>query len=476
MCFGFRFDHVPTRSSQSAFGAGSSRAGSLTYNRQLHQHRLSHPPPSSLSPGRKAQQRRASPRAYEDNLEESLHRPLSPSPANAVDRFSQGRSYLSSASIQPRDYADTPIHQPQIVIPAEPSTQNLRGLTRRPRVQASRKRVSWVRANGSTRRSVDLEVPQLTEMDYSVMSVRRPNLDRSGTGLSSSFVLPPTSVRPTVIGRSETEERHLGASPSSHVSSETEPPRSRIKAQGAGPASANAYSIPGKEPHTMALPSLMNNMEEEWPSSSPVSTPKAPRLDQRSVIREDLQQQDDERPIAGRRTDPRISFGEAAAVDDRKSLDLVRSTSPLEVSHLQSHAAPANKGDDRKPPRQQALFQELYQMLEDPDSEILRSGVEVHRGGDSGEGIIRQDCVIEGSTQDTPRVPGGPEETLHMDVLLAQRVARDAMQEDGECFGWSCKLSASECGEEAVDPNSNWLECGLDRKYSTRSVFDWRYA
>lgn len=227
----------------------------------------------------------------------------------------------------------------------------------------------------------------------------------------------------------------------------------------------------------MVIPPLMNDLEEEWPSSSPVSTPKAPPLDQRYVIRGDLQREG-ERLIAGRRTDPRISFREAAAVEDRRSFELVRSTSPaLEASHLQSHAVPVNEGDGRKQPRQQALFQELHQMLEPPDSDTLRSRVGVHRDRKPGEGIIRQDCVNEeGSILDTPRGLGGPKQTLHVDILLAQRVVRDAMQEEEESLGQPCALSASECGEEAVDSDSNWLECGLDRKHSTRSVFDWGYA
>ena len=219
----------------------------------------------------------------------------------------------------------------------------------------------------------------------------------------------------------------------------------------------------------MVIPSLMNDMEEDLSSSSPSSTPRAPPLDQQHVIRGDLQQVD-ERLIAGCRTDPRISFREAAAVEDRRSSEFLRSMSPpIGISHLQSHVVPVNEGDDRKQPRQRALSQDL----EPPDSDILRSRV----GDEVGEGIIRQDRVNkEGSIPDTPRGPGGSESTLHVDIVLAQRVVRDAMQEDEECLGQSCMLSVSECGEEAADSSSNWVECGLDRKHSTRSVFDWGYA
>ena len=327
--------------------------------------------------------------------------------------------------------------------------------------------------------SVDLETShsQATEMDYSVMSVR-PNLEGSGSNLSSRFVRPPTIARKTTIGRPGGRARRPGVSPSQDVNSEAEQPRSRIKApEGAGSVSNNTHSIPKKEPHTVVIPSLMNDMEWEWPSSSPVSTPKAPPLDQQYVIRGDLQQED-ERLIAGRRTDLRISLREAAAVEDRRSFQCLRSTTPpIGVSHLQTRPAPVNENDGKKEPRQQALFQELYQMLGPQDPDILRSGVEAHRDGKLGEGITRQDCVNEeGSVLDTPRGPGVSEQTVHVDILLAQRVVRDAMWEDEECLGQSCMLSASECGEEAVDSSSDWVECGLDRKHSTRSVFDWEYA
>ena len=323
-------------------------------------------------------------------------------------------------------------------------------------------------------RSVDLETPQVTEVGYSVMSVRHPNPDGSGSSFSSRF------ARPISVGRSDRGARPLGTSPSFHMVSETERPISRIKArEGAGSASTNTCSIAKKGPHTMALPSLMDHMDEGCLSLSPVATPKAPPLDQHSVIPEDLQQ--DERPIAGCRTDPRTSFSEAAAVEDRNPLDFVHSTSPpLGVSHLQCHAAPANKGDGRNQPGQQLLFQELYQMLEPPThpaSDNLRPRMEIRRDGKSWEeGTTRPGCAFEEESPDTPR---GPERTLHVDVLLAQRVVRDAMQEDGERGGFPnqpCMLSASECGEEAVDSGSNWPECGLDRKHSTRSVFDWGYA
>jgi hypothetical protein len=328
----------------------------------------------------------------------------------------------------------------------------------------------------------------VAEMGYSVMSVHRSNPDGSGSSISSHFALPPTTARPVSTGRSDGGARPLGTPPSSHVDFEAGRSISRIEArEGAGSASSNTYPIPKKEPHTLAIPSLMNYIEEEGPSLSPVSTPKAPPLDQHSVIREDLQQQD-ERPIAGCRTDLRISFREAAAVEDRKSLDLVHSTSPsFEVSHLQSRAVPVNKGDDRNRPKQQVLFQELYQMLEPrthPGSDTLRSEMEICRDGESRGRTTLQDCDLdcdseEGSSPDTPRGPGGPEQTLHVDVLLAQRVVRDAMQEDGECVEFSdqwCVLSASECGKEGMDSNAIWSECGLDRKHSTRSVFDWGYA
>ena len=116
-------------------------------------------------------------------------------------------------------------------------------------------------------------------------------------------------------------------------------------------------------------------------------------------------------------------------------------------------------------------------MLQSPDSDCPRSRAEAHGDGKPGEEITRQDGVNEeGSIPDTPRGPEGSERTLHVDILLAQRVVRDAMEEDEECLEQGCMLSASEYGEEGVDSSSNWVECGLDRKHSTRSVFDWGYA
>ena len=329
-------------------------------------------------------------------------------------------------------------------------------------------------------KSVDLEAPRATEMDYSVMSVRRTNPDGSGSSFSSRFALPPGTTGPIPIRGSYCGARRLSTSPSSHVDSETERPRSRIKArEEAGSASINIYSIPKEEPHALVIPSLMDCMEEQSSSSSPISTPKAPPLDQHSMIREDLQRED-ERPIAKCRADLQISFRETAAVEDCKSLGFVHSTSSLDVSHLQSYEVPGKKGDGRK---QKALFQEVYQMLDPPThpgSDALRSKMEIRRDENSREGITRPDCALEEeSSPDTPRGPQGPEQTLHVDVLLAQRVARDAMWEEGEGVGFAdqpCMLSASECGEEASDSNSNWSECGLDRKRSTRSVFDWGYA
>lgn len=319
-------------------------------------------------------------------------------------------------------------------------------------------------------------------MDYSVMSVRRSNPDGSGSSFGSRrFVLSSSTTRQIPIRGPDCGARRLGTSPSSHVDPETERPQSRIKArEGAGSASINIYSIPKKEPHAFATPSLMDCMEEQSPPLSPVSTPKAPALDQHSMIREDLQPEG-ERPIASCRTDLRISFRDPAAVEDRKSLDPVHSTCPPpEVSHFQSHGVPANKGDGRK---QQALFQELYQMLEPPahpGSDASHSRMDVCRDENSGEGIIYPGCTVEEeSSLDTPRGPKEPEQTLHVDILLARRVVRDAMQEDGEGVGFpdqSCMLSASECGEEALDSDPNWSECGLDRNKSTRSVFDWGYA
>jgi len=329
--------------------------------------------------------------------------------------------------------------------------------------------------------SVDPETSQVTEMGYSVMSVRHSDPDGSGSSFRTRFALPPTSTRPIPIGRSGGEAHPLGASPLLHVEHETERPISRIKArEGAGSAFANTHSIPKKEPNTLVTPSLMNHVEGEWLSLSSISSPKTPPLDQHSVIPEDLQQEV-KRPIAGCRTDPRVS---SVAVGDRDSLDFVHSTSPsLEVSHAQSHAVPGNNYDGRNQPEEQPLFQELYQMLESPThpgSDTLRSTVETRRDGTSWEGSVRPGCAFEEEPNaDSPRGTERPEQALHVDVLLAQRVVRDAMQEDGECEEFryqSCMLSASECGEEAVDSSSDWSECGLDRKHSTRSVFDWGYA
>ena len=320
-------------------------------------------------------------------------------------------------------------------------------------------------------------------MGYSVMSVRRSNPDGSGYSSSSRFSHPPTTGRPIPVARSDGGAGPLGISPSSHVDSETRQPVSRIKVrEEAGSAFSNTHSIPKKELHALDTPSLMNHMEEEWPSISPVSTPKAPPLDQHPVIREDLQQEA-ERPIAGCLADPQISFHETAAVEDRKSLGSARSTSPsLGVSHLQSHAVPANKGDGRNLPGHHVLFQELYQMLESvahPGSDALR--MEIRRDGNSEEGAIRPGYDFEeGSNPSTPRGNRGPVQTLHLDILLAQRVVRDAMQEDAERVGFSdrsCMVSAaSEYGEEVEGPSSGWSECELARKHSTRSVFDWGYA
>lgn len=321
--------------------------------------------------------------------------------------------------------------------------------------------------------SVDLETPQVTGMDNSVMSVHLSNPDGSGSSSGSRFALLPTKARPITIGGPDSGARRLGSSPSSqsHVESEPEQPRSRIMArEGAGSASTNIYFVTKTEPGTFTTHSLMNRMEEESPSLSPVSTPKAPPLDQDFMIREDLQRQG-ERPIEGCRADPRISFRETAVPEDRKSFDSIHSTS-LEVSQLQSHTESANKDDGRMKPGQQTLFQEVHQMLEFP------SGMEIGRDGKLGEGIIHLDCALEEeSSPDTARGLQGPELTLHVDILLAQRALRDAMEGEGVGFpDQSCLLSASECGEEAVDSNSKWSDCGLDRKNSTRSVFDWGYA
>lgn len=472
--FDTRFDYALNCPFQNTFDAGWSRGAALSHYRQLYS--LSNPPPS-LSPNRQTRQGRSSQRTYEDNRESS-HRPYTVpyTDPRAVGRFAQGRSNCSIASVQSRDCPNTPIHQPSTETLQDPSTSKLHGLARRPRVQISRKRASRVSGDGS--RSVDLGVPQVTEMDYSVMSVPRPDADGSGPCLSSGFVPPPVAARPMSIGGPDSRAHRGGTSPSSHVNSETEWTGSRIKArEGAGSVSANTHSIPKKELHTTVVPSLMNDMEEQWPSSSPVSTPKAPPLDQQPVIREDLQR--DERLIARCLTDPRISFREAAAVKDRKSFELVRSTYPPELSHLQDHAVPVKKDDDRKQPKQQALFQELHHMLEPqvhPGSDPLRS-VEVCRDEKLGEGITRRGCVIEEELNlDTSRGPDGSKQTLHMDILLAQRVVRDAMQEDEGWLGQACMLSAMECGEEVADASPNWQECGVDRKHSTRSVFDWGYA
>ena len=329
--------------------------------------------------------------------------------------------------------------------------------------------------------SVDPETPRVTEMGYSVMSVRHSDPDGSGPSFRTRFALPPTPTRPIPIGRNGGEVHPPGAPPLLHVEHETERPISRIKArEGAGSAFANTHSIPKKEPNALATPSLMDHVEEEWLSLSPIPTPKAPPLDQNSVIREDLQQRV-KRPIAGCRTDPRVSF---VAVEDGDFLDFVHSTSPsLEVSHAQGHAAPGNNSDGRNQPGEQPLFQELYQMLElptHPGSDTLRSETETRRDGEPWQGSVSPGCASEEEPNaDTPRGPEKPGQALHVDVLLAQRVVRDAMQEGGECEGLpyhSCMLSASECEEEAVDLGSNWSECGLDRKHSTRSVFDWGYA
>lgn len=325
--------------------------------------------------------------------------------------------------------------------------------------------------------SVDLETPQVTEMDKSVMSVSRPNPDGSGFSSGSRSVPIPTAARPMTIGDPDCGARRLGSPAPSFMQSETEQPQSGIKArEEAGSVFTNIYSVPKKEPLTFTAPFSTDCMEDEPPSLSPVSTPKAPPLDQHSVIREDLQQQG-ERPIEGCRTNPRISFRETAAVEDRESLDSIHSTS-LRVSQLQSHATPANKDDGKMKPGQQALLQELYQMIEfsvHPASDTLRSGMEMGRDGKSAEGITR--TIEEESSPDIPRGLQGPEQTLHVDILLAQRVVRDAMQMGAVGFpDQSFLLSASECGEEVVDSNSNWSECGLYRKNSTRSVFDWGYA
>ena len=459
---------------QNIFGVSWPRAASSPYDRQLNQRYLPHPPPPSLPPNRKTQQRRSSRGVHEDNLE-SAHRLSPPSPTSNTERFAQGRSNRSSAAIEPRDDLNVPINHPHAGSTPRLSAHKLCGLTRRPRVQGPSKRVSRVQGDVTTG-SVDPETSQVTEMGYSVMSVRHSDPDGSGSSFRTRFALPPTSTRPIPIGRPGGEVRPLGASPLLHVEHETGRPRSRIKArEGAGSAFANTHSIPKKEPHTLAIPSLMDHVEGEWLSLSPVSTPKAPPLDQHSVIRDDPRQEV-ERPIAGCRTDPRISF---VTVKDRNSLDF-----PLEVSHAQSHAAPANNGNGRNQPGQQSLFQELYHLLEPPahlGSDALRSKAETSRDGKSWEPSGRPGCAFEEeSDTDAPRGPEMSEQALHVDVLLAQRVARDAMQEDGECEGFpyqSSMLSASECGEEAVeDSSSDWSECGLDRKHSTRSVFDWGYA
>ena len=412
------------------------------------------------------------PRAYKDNLNPEYH-PLPPSSLAIAERFAQGRSNWSSAPIQPQEYSNTPIDHLQTGSSPDPSGYKLRGLTRRPRVRNPYRGISRAPGDAPTK-SVDPEAPQVTKLGYSVMSVRHSNPDGSGSSSSSRFVLPLTAARPIPIGGSGGGARHLGAFPSSHVESETERPIPRIKArEGAGSAPISIYSIPKKGPRTLVTASLMDHMEEESPSLSPVSTPKAPSLDQPSVIREDLQQ-GDERPIAGCRADPQISSREATEVEGRNSLELVHSISPsIEVSHLGVHAVTADKGDGRNQPAQQSLFQELYQLLDPlahPNPDALRSETKIPDDGRSGEEVV---CPV------TPRGPGRSDQILHVDILLAQRVVRDAMQEDGEYAGFSyqsCMLSASECGEEAADSGSNLSECGLDRKHSTRSVFDWRYA
>ena len=421
-----------------------------------------------MAPNRGTQQTKPLQKVCKDNPDPGYH--LLPPSSTLTERFAQGRS---DSLIQPQEHPNAPIDHPTVGSTSDSPASKLRGLTRRPRVRNSHRRNPRALGDVSTK-SVDLGTPQVTKMGYSVMSVRHSNPDGSGSSTSSRFVLPPTTARPTPIGRPESGARPLGASPSSHVELETERPVSRIKArEEAGSAPINTYSIPEKDPRTLTTPSLMNHMEDEWHSLSPVSTPKAPPPDQNSVIREDLRQED-ERPIAGCRTDPRISFREAAVVQDRNSLDSVHSTSPsLKVSHLESHAASANKSGGRNQSGQQSLFQDLYQMLDPPahpGSDVSRSKVNMARDEKSGEETI---CP------DTPRGPGGPEQTLHVDVLLAQRTIRDAMREDGEYVEFlfrSCMLSASECGEEAADSDSSWSERGLDRKHSTRSVFDWGYA
>ena len=172
--------------------------------------------------------------------------------------------------------------------------------------------------------------------------------------------------------------------------------------------------------------------------------------------------------------DPRTSFCEQTTAGDRKSLDVVHSAPPREVSHLPSHEASANDGHpDRGQPEQHTLFQQLDQIL----------GTSAHpRLGASrpGEGLVSSENAFEEeASPDTPRPPQGAGQVLHVDVLLAQRVARDAMREEGGDVDFPDRpwmLSASDCGEEALDSNTDRPECELDRKHSTRSVFDWRYA
>ena len=322
-------------------------------------------------------------------------------------------------------------------------------------------------------------------MDCSVMSVHRSNPDGSGSSFSSRFVLPPTTAQPIIIGGPYSGARIPSEFPSSHVDSETERPRSEIKApEEAGSAFMPMHSIPNEGPYTLSTPSLMNSMEEESSSLLSVSTPKAPPPHQHSLIREDLQQRESERPIARCRMDPRTSICEQATAGSRKSSHTLHSASPRDVSHLPSHEPSANNAlSDQRQPEQHTLFQELYQILGTPRSGASRSGtgveMETQRDGKPGEGFTSSDNALEGeSSPDTTATAAG-QVALHVDILLAQRVARDAMREEGEDVEFPDRpwtLSASDCGEEALDSNSDRPECELDRKHSTRSVFDWRYA
>ena len=311
------------------------------------------------------------------------------------------------------------------------------------------------------------------------MSVRRSNPDGSGSSLGSRFVLPPTTAHPITIGGSSSGAHIPSEFPSSHVDAETERPRSEIKApEEAGSAFMPMHSIPNEGPYTLSTPSLMNSMEEESSSLLSVSTPKAPPPHQHSLIREDLQQREGERPIARCRMDPRTSICEQATAESRKSSHTPHSASPRSVSRLPGHEPSANNAlPDQRQPEQQTLFQELYQILGTPAHPRLgasrsgtEAGMETLRDGKPGEGFTPRRPQGAGAEQVPP---------LHVDVLLAQRVARDAMREQGEDLELSDRpwtLSASDCGEEALDSNSDRPECELDRKHSTRSVFDWRYA